>query len=60
MNKSGLHPAETQSIILANSGFSTCLEVSKFVDHWISSGNVKYLLKVTVPVSEDEKRCVPN
>ena len=60
MNKSRLHPVETQSVILATSGFSTCLEVSKFVDDWISSGNVKYLLKVTVPVSEDEKRCVPN
>ena len=23
-----------------------------------SSGDVKYLLKTTVPVSEDEKRCV--
>ena len=56
MNKSRLHPAETQSVILANSGFATCLEVSKFGDDWIS----KYLLKATVPVSENEKRCVPH
>ena len=58
MNKSGLHPAKTQSVILATSGFATCLEVSKFGDDW--NGDVKYLLKATVPVSEDEKRCVPN
>ena len=60
MNKSGLHPAETQSVILATSGFATCLEVSKFGDDRISSGDVKYLLMVTVPVSEGETRCVPN
>ena len=60
MNKGRQYPAETQWLISATSEFVTYFEVSKFGDDWISSGDVKYLLKATVPVSEDEKRCVPD